>query len=314
MKKVNRIIKKSNDLITAKYRLTVVQQYVLHDVISQVHMTDTDFKKYEVNVRSIAEDHSIDTKNAYRYIKKSALELNKQPIVIGDEIEGLVLTWFSSVRYNSNRGSLLVDFHPDLKPYLLQLQRYFTQYDNKNIQQFKCVHSLRFYELLKQKQNLGNGGEFYLELTIAEIHSMFCFSDGEYKNNKDMRVRVIEPALKEINRQTDLSILDTQFLKEGRSIHSIYIVAKPKPTAKAAKKAVLRDANTIDMFNTLSDAQIAHYSQKVARLHSISDLSNFGDYAAFGAHIANILRDPSSVREETAKRIFKALREETDFK
>ena len=60
---------KSNDLITAKYRLTIIQQYVLHNVISQIHIEDTDFKKYEVNVRSIAENHGIDTKNAYRYIK-----------------------------------------------------------------------------------------------------------------------------------------------------------------------------------------------------------------------------------------------------
>ena len=116
MKETNQIVKKSNDLITAKYRLTIIQQYVLHNVISQIHIEDTDFKKYEVNVRSIAENHGIDTKNAYRYIKKSALELNKQPIIIGDEIEGIALNWFSSVRYNSNRGTLLVDFHPDLSP------------------------------------------------------------------------------------------------------------------------------------------------------------------------------------------------------
>ena len=235
--KANQIIKKSNDLITAKYRLTIIQQYVLHNVISQIHMDDTDFKKYEVNVRSIADNHGIDTKNAYRYIKKSALELNKQPIIIGDEIEGIALNWFSSVRYNSNRGTLLVDFHPDLKPYLLQLQGYFTQYENKNIQQFKCVHSLRFYEFLKQKQNLGKGKEFYIELTIAEIRSMFCFSDNEYKNTKDLRVRVIEPALKEINEQTDLSIVDIQFLKKGRSINSIYITAKPKTLSKTLKKS-----------------------------------------------------------------------------
>ena len=127
-----------------------------------------------MNVRSIAENHGIDTKNAYRYIKKSALELNKQPIIIGDEIEGIALNWFSSVRYNSNRGTLLVDFHPDLKPYLLQLQGYFTQYENKNIQQFKCVHSLRFYEFLKQKQNLGKGKEFYIELT--SMRSVQCFA------------------------------------------------------------------------------------------------------------------------------------------
>ena len=66
----------------------------MHNVISQIHIEDTDFKKYEVNVRSIAENHGIDTKNAYRYIKKSALELNKQPIIIGDEIEGIALIGF----------------------------------------------------------------------------------------------------------------------------------------------------------------------------------------------------------------------------
>lgn len=236
--KENQIIKKSNDLITAKYRLTIIQQYVLHNVISQIHIEDTDFKKYEVNVRSIADTHGIDTKNAYRYIKKSALELNKLPIIIGDEIEGIAMNWFSSVRYNSNRGTLLVDFHPDLKPYLLQLQGYFTQYENKHIQQFKCVHSLRFYEFLKQKQNLGKGKEFYIELTIADIRVMFCFSDDEYKKTNDLKRFVIEPALKEINEQTDLSIIDTQFLKKGRSIHSVYITAKPKTPSKTAQKAI----------------------------------------------------------------------------
>ena len=85
-----------------------------------------------MNVRSIAENHGIDTKNAYRYIKKISPRVKqKQPIIIGDEIEGIALNWFSSVRYNSNRGTLLVDFHPDLKPYLLQLQGYFTQYEKQ---------------------------------------------------------------------------------------------------------------------------------------------------------------------------------------
>ena len=181
MKETNQIVKKSNDLITAKYRLTIIQQYVLHNVISQIHIEDTDFKKYEVNVRSIAENHGIDTKNAYRYIKKSALELNKQPIIIGDEIEGIALNWFSSVRYNSNRGTLLVDFHPDLKPYLLQLQSYFTQYENKNIQQFMRSF-LTFLWVSQAETELRKGKEFYIELTLDEIRSMFCFSDTEYKN------------------------------------------------------------------------------------------------------------------------------------
>ena len=289
MKETNQIVKKSNDLITAKYRLTIIQQYVLHNVISQIHIEDTDFKKYEVNVRSIAENHGIDTKNAYRYIKKSALELNKQPIIIGDEIEGIALNWFSSVRYNSNRGTLLVDFHPDLKPYLLQLQGYFTQYENKNIQRFKCVHSLSFYEFLKQKQNLGKGKEFYIELTLSEIRSMFCFSDSEYKNTKDLRVRVIEPALKEINEQTDLSITDTQFLKKGRSIHSVYITAKPKTASKTPKnsdsgvskqKTVEIPTNTVKQPENAKQDDLQHRASKITGLimsNRLSDRFKQGD-------------------------------------
>ena len=112
MKETNQIVKKSNDLITAKYRLTIIQQYVLHNVISQIHMEDTDFKKYEVNVRSIADTHGIDTKNAYRYIKKSALELNKLPIIIGDEIEGIAMNWFHRYVTTAIEGRYLLIFTP----------------------------------------------------------------------------------------------------------------------------------------------------------------------------------------------------------
>jgi hypothetical protein len=43
-------------------------------------------------------------------------------------------------------------------------------------------------------------------------------------------------------------------------------------------------------------------------------LSNFPDYPTFAIWISGILRDPKSVREETAKRILKALHQKTDFK
>ena len=61
MKETNQIVKKSNDLITAKYRLTIIQQYVLHNVISKSTLKILTLKN-EVNVRSIAENHGIDTK------------------------------------------------------------------------------------------------------------------------------------------------------------------------------------------------------------------------------------------------------------
>ena len=49
---------------------------------------------------------------------------------------------------------------------------------------------------------------------------MFCFSDTEYKKSNDLKRFVIEPALKEIHEQTDLSITDTQILKK-RALNSL---------------------------------------------------------------------------------------------
>ena len=191
-----------------------------------------------MNVRSIAENHGIDTKNAYRYIKKSALELNKQPIIIGDEIEGIALNWFSSVRYNSNRGTLLVDFHPDLKPYLLQLQGYFTQYENKNIQQFKCVHSLRFYEFLKQKQNLERAKSFISNL--PSMRSVQCFASLILNIKIKWFKKICDWTSTQRNPRTNrFKHHGYSIFEKGRSIHSVYITAKPKTASKTAKTAIL---------------------------------------------------------------------------
>ena len=70
----------------------------------------------------------------------------------------------------------------------------------------------------------------------------------------------------------------------------------------------------------MSDAQINKYSiilsklSKLSKLSELSDLSNFPDYPTFATWISGILRDPKSVREETAKRILEALHQKTDFK
>ena len=69
---------------------------------------------------------------------------------------------------------------------------------------------------------------------------MFCFSDSEYKANKDLRVYVIEPALKEIHEQTGFKHHRYSILKKGRSINSVYITAKPKTASKTAKQRFWR--------------------------------------------------------------------------
>ena len=85
---------------------------------------------------------------------------------------------------------------------------------------------------------------------------------------------------------------------------------KPKPKLIAPE----RETKTVELFCNMSDAQINKYSTILSKLSDLSDLSNFPDYPTFAIWISGILRDPKSVREETAKRILKALHQKTDFK
>ena len=115
------------------------------------------------------------------------------------------------------------------------------------------------------------------------------FSDGEYKNTKDLRVRVIEPALKEIHEQTDLSITDTQFLKKGRSINSVYITAKPKTASKTAKnsdsgvskqKTVEIPTNIVKQPENANVSDLQHRASKITGLimsNRLSDRFKQGD-------------------------------------
>jgi hypothetical protein len=59
----------------------------------------------------------------------------------------------------------------------------------------------------------------------------------------------------------------------------------------------MNEIQDVDMFCNLSDSQINTYSSALL-VHSISDLAGNKDYQAFAIWIANILRDPSSVRKK----------------
>ena len=132
-----------------------------------------------------------------------------------------------------------------------------------------------------------------------------------YRRIGNLKDRVINPSLDEITANTDID-LTYENVKKGRSVVGFKFIVREKSKPKLI--APERDLKTIDMFCNLSDGQITMYSSILSKVSSISDLAGAKDYQAFSIWISNILRDPKSVREETAKRIFKALRIETDFK
>jgi plasmid replication initiation protein len=182
----------------------------------------------------------------------------------------------------------------------------YTKYKKEVVLRLKKDYSLDFYHLAKKHQTMGG-----FQISLDELFKQLGLPESYRTRMNNLKSRVIEPSINEITANTDID-LNYENIKRGRSVVGFKFTVREKPKPKVIETK--RDKNTIDMFCNLTDAQVQKYSSILSKVSDISDLSTFPDYSTFAQWIASILRDPKSVREETAKRIFKALRIHTDFK
>ena len=221
----------------------------------------------------------------------------------GDRVK---MRWLNKVIYKAGQGGSELYFTDEV---LLLLREFdalnpYTKYKKEVVLRLKKDYSLDFYHLAKKHQTMGG-----FQISLDELFEQLGLPES-YQDLSNLKKRVIKPSLDEITANTDID-LSYENVKRGRSVVGFKFTVKEKPKPKVIETG--RDKNTIDMFCKLTDAQIQKYSSILSKVSDISDLSTFPDYSTFAQWIANILRDPKSVREETAKRIFKALRTHTDF-
>ena len=213
----------------------------------------------------------------------------------GDRVK---MRWVNKVIYKAGQGGSELYFSDEV---LLLLREFdalnpYTKYKKEVVLRLKKDYSLDFYHLAKKHQAMGG-----FQISLDELFQQLGLPESYRTRMNNLKYRVIEPSLNEITANTDID-LSYENVKRGRSVVGFKFTVKEKPKPKVIETG--RDKNTIDMFCKLTDAQIQKYSSILSKVSDISDLSTFPDYSTFAQWIANILRDPTSVREETAKRIF----------
>ena len=164
-------------------------------------------------------------------------------------------------------------------------EQFFTQYMLSQTANLNSVYSVRLYELLIQWKAAGKTPVFELSLFRGQMG----LDDGEYRDMSNFKKRVLDLAVNEINEKTDLTVSYTQE-KKGRLIHGFKFTVKQKQTQKSVKNE--RDINTVDMFATMTDKQIATFSRKLANMPELGNLAPIGaDIDTFAQMIANDLKD-----------------------
>ncbi len=190
-----------NSLVQAKYSMSLQQKRIMIWLISQIKPNDIDFKEHVLSVRELVVICGLSGESAYKQIKDITFSLIEKGIRIiditnsKDESE-IQVSWLSSALYK--KGEVSLTFSPKLKPYLLQLKDKFTAVDVLDLMQFKSVHAIRIYELLKQYQNIGE------RLIRIEDIKECCGVLDRLKKYSDFEKKILLIAQREINEKSDI--------------------------------------------------------------------------------------------------------------
>lgn len=209
----NSIVKKSNILVNAHCKLGINEQKILYKIISCIHVNDKDFKDYELKIADIMKFLDDKSQNYYTELKKYTRNLVKQLLIFEEDGKEIQTHWVSLAEYKDSQ-TILFNFHPRLKPYLIELKSHFTRFGLDNIRKFRSKYSPKLYEMLKQFENTG-----YRIITVKELRKILCLGD-KYKKYNDFKKNVLLIPQHEI-KGTDIRFEFVE-IKEGKIIDKIH--------------------------------------------------------------------------------------------
>lgn len=309
-----RLIKKSNELVEARYKFDIWETRMFAKTLSMIHHDDIDFQEYKISVGEVIEEFGLSKGGEiYEFLKQATLRLQDKKITIQRERDGLK-TEFSTPLFTGvervidknikeSEKYLWVSFHPNLKPYLLELKNRYLIYDIRSILTFKSVNTIRIYELLKQYEKIGER-----IFSIDELKQILGILPNEYILYGHFKNKIILKAQNDLYENIDCDINFTlQELKENRKVEKLkFIIHKRNTQIKesidsSSKKA---DSNVLKILNILSNTVasdiVAHwldrYSSEVvlkAALYTRTRINAGEKIKNVAAYVSKLISLPS---------------------
>lgn len=197
-------VAKANEMIQeSRYAMTVQQNKIMLYLISKIKPMDDVDEVYEISIRDFCQVCNItqDSGKNYNDAKKAIKALADKSIWVKQEDGNeVLLRWLNGVKLNHNTNCFEITFHPDMLPYLYDLQSRYTRYCLDNVLTMQSKYGIRLYELLKSYQYLKKDISF----TLDELRQKLDVSG--YKRYPDFRRFVLDKAIDDINECSDINV------------------------------------------------------------------------------------------------------------
>lgn len=214
----------ANNLISGKQSLSLNAAKILRTAIMQIQKDDIELQPYIITTSELADLLNISKDNIYRVIDSVSNELMgsyaEARAEYGSRKKFKKINWVSFCEYDSEIG-FAIKLNSDMKPYLLNLKDNYTQYTLQNILSMKSIYGVRIFELLNEKiksKTIPRVG-IEIEMPLQYIREC-CNCEKKYERFSQLKIRVIDRAIEEINRVTSYRVSYT-YIKSGKTVTGI---------------------------------------------------------------------------------------------
>lgn len=224
----------SNNLIRGKQSLTLNEAKLIRAAIMQIVKEDTEFKAYSLSAKEFADLLSVNPSNIYRDAEKICRGITNKPVELKavdaetGHTKWRTIPWVSVCEYDTGKATISIKLNDELRPYLLELKGYYTQYPYLYALGMRSIHALRILELLEEKRivrTLPREGiiiDLYCD-EIREACDLYTYDNRrnvigmKYENFGMFKKKVVDVAVAEIERDT-MYTLSYEYIKKGRQV------------------------------------------------------------------------------------------------
>jgi len=196
----------SNEMIMARLDWDIMMHRILMVLISQIDSKNDDsFQIQRVPVRRIRDMAQVSQKSIHEEAAEATARLVREPIEFwsADKKDYKGYPIFAMCEYKSREGMIEAKFNQDARPYLLQLRDHFTQYRLRQAIPLSTPYAIRTYEIAKMIERPGERRS--RQIPVGRFRKMFGLED-KYARHRDMRRRVIDPSVEQVNEKTDVDV------------------------------------------------------------------------------------------------------------
>lgn len=225
-KKVD-IVAQSNSLIDAPKDLSLLEYKLFLLVVSKIDPKCDEIPVFSISAEEFSKVIGIQNNSSvYRDLKKIADKLMTRVAHVYDPIRNVTINVNLTRKsfYWHDQGKIEIHLSNDVKPFLLHLQKEFTQYKLSNINHLSSLYAIRLYELLKKHELLGKR-----IFKLQDFRQKLGIFKNQYSRFADLKKRVLDIALREINEKTDL-IVEYELRKERQKFVAIKFDISSKST------------------------------------------------------------------------------------